>query len=106
MCIIPEQIVMILRKWLRSSCCQQGPTIKMCMIPYEIITAFIKTMKVHYVLKGIHENPETRITKKRAQQQKTLPGGYRSYTRFSLKVDEMCTSPKRKRPDVVHLAQQ
>ena len=25
---------------------------------------------------------------------------------FSIKVDEMCTSPKRKRPDVVHLAQQ
>ena len=37
---------------------------------------FIKTMKIHYVLKGIHENPSTRITKKRAQQQKNHPSGW------------------------------
>ena len=37
------------------------------------MTVFIKTMKIHYVLKGIHENPKTRITKKRSQQQTTRP---------------------------------
>ena len=33
-------------------------------------------MKIHYVLKGSHENPETRSNKKTQQQQKTLPGTY------------------------------
>ena len=35
---------------------------------------FIKTMKIHYVLNGIHENPETRSMKKASQQQKTPVG--------------------------------
>ena len=41
----------------------------MCVIPEEIMNVFMKTMKIHYVLKGINENPETRITKKRSRQQ-------------------------------------
>ena len=49
------------------------------------MTVFIKTMKIHYVSQGIHENPETRITKKRAQQQKAHPEAYRSYTRIFIK---------------------
>ena len=38
------------------------------------MTVFVKTMKIHYVLKGLDENPQTGITKKRAQQQKAGPG--------------------------------
>ena len=57
MCMIPSQIMIILRKWLRSSCCQQGPTIKTRIIPYEIVAAFIKSLKIHNVLNGINENP-------------------------------------------------
>ena len=34
----------------------------------------MKTMKIHYVLKGSHENPETRNNKKTQQQQTTTPG--------------------------------
>ena len=59
-------------------------------------------MKIHYVLKGIHENPWTRIMKKRLRQQK---GGNRFAAGFSIKVDDVFTEPKRKAPDVVHLAQ-
>ena len=33
-------------------------------------------MKTHYVLKGSHENPCTRTTKKTSQQQKTPLGTY------------------------------
>ena len=33
-------------------------------------------MKIHYVLKGSHENPCTRATKKTQQQQKTTPATY------------------------------
>ena len=39
------------------------------------MTVFVKTMKMHYVLKGLDENPQTGITKKRAQQQKRAPFG-------------------------------
>ena len=40
------------------------------------MTALIKTMEIQYVLNGIHENPQTRITKKRSQQQTTRPSGW------------------------------
>ena len=33
-------------------------------------------MKIHYVLKGSHENPCTRATKKKQQQQKAAPATY------------------------------
>ena len=36
----------------------------MCENPEEIMTVLIKIMKIHYVLKGVDENPETRIRKK------------------------------------------
>ena len=39
------------------SWCWHDSTYKMCSIPYERITAFIKMMKMHYVLKGSNENP-------------------------------------------------
>ena len=32
--------------------------------PEAILTAFAKTMNIHYVLKGLNENPETRMSKK------------------------------------------
>ena len=49
------------------------------------MTRFIKTMKIHYVLKGINENPCTKTMKKRLRQQKTKFGVYRSYTRIFIK---------------------
>ena len=42
-------------------------------------------MKIHYVLKGIHENPYTRTTKKRSQQQKARFGSSRSHARILYK---------------------
>ena len=33
----------------------------MCMFPTEIVTVFVKTMKIHYVLKELSENPYTRM---------------------------------------------
>ena len=49
------------------------------------MTRFIKTMKIHYVLKGINENPCTKTMKKRLRQQKAKFGAYRSYTRIFIK---------------------
>ena len=45
MCIIPQQIMMILRNWPRSSWCKPRSTFKMWTIPKEIITVFIKTIR-------------------------------------------------------------
>ena len=47
---------------------------------------FIKTMKIHYALEGIHENPETRITKKRQQQNATHFAHIVLAVGFSIKV--------------------
>ena len=54
----------------------EDSVLKMCGIAVEIITFFEKTMKIHYVLKGSHENPGTRSTKKTQQQQKATPATY------------------------------
>ena len=67
---------------------------------------FMKTIKIHYVLKGIDENPYTRIRKRGSQQNATQFGTYS----FSLHLHEimckMCTEPKRGGGYAVHLAQQ
>ena len=105
----------------------------------------IKTMKIHYVLKGINGNPCTKMTKNGNNKKHILrfyeihsdhldanmirssrsngethtrikKQGYNNKRRSlqrhrftagsPLEVVEMCTSPERKGPDVVHLAQQ
>ena len=53
---------------------------------------FIKTMKIHYVLKGINENPCTRMTKKRSRQQRariTTPSFYLDFTDTFCKMYEI-----------------
>ena len=57
----------------------------MCSIPEEIITVFIKTMKIHYVLKGTNGNPETRTTKKGSQQQTTTLATSSFHCRFTIR---------------------
>ena len=47
------------------------------------MTLFIKTMKIHYVLKGINENPQTRITKKRSRQQNSQSATSSFYLDFT-----------------------
>ena len=37
--------------------CNNGSTSRMCENPKAIMTVLIKTMKIHYVLKGLNENP-------------------------------------------------
>ena len=67
-------------------------------------------MKIHYVLKGTNGEPAARVTKKsrkRIHNNKRTQIGADGFAAGSpFKVVEMCTSPKRKRPDVVSLAQQ
>ena len=55
-------------------------------------------MKIHYVLKGTNENPCTRITKKRSQQQKTLPGAPRFHCRIRYKSVEHVHGVQAKTP--------
>ena len=56
--------------------CNKGSTSQMCENPRAIITVLIKTVKIHYVLKGSHENPWTRSTKKSHNNKSTLPGTF------------------------------
>ena len=50
-------------------------------------------MKIHYVLKGIYENPQTRITKKRSRQQKSQSGVSSFYFGFTATFCKMYENP-------------
>ena len=57
MCTIPWPVMMILWNWQRSCWCKQDASSQINEIPCMKMTCFVKTMKMHYVLKGINEKP-------------------------------------------------
>ena len=57
------------------------------------MTVFIKTMKMHYALKEVDENPCTRITKKGARQQKAHVATSSFYLDFTDTVCKMYENP-------------
>ena len=65
----------------------------MYVIPYEIITVVIKTLKLTCVLNGINVNPCTRITKKGLRQQKAPVGGHRFTWLLQILFCKMCEIP-------------
>ena len=78
----------------------------MYVIPYEIMTVFIKTLKLTGVYNGINVNPCTRITKKGLRQQTTPVGDHRFTWLLQILFVKCVKFLQRESPDVVHLAQQ